>query len=59
MADVPLLKFYPANDPDFRYTGRIDFLNTGLARFWAPGVYVTARFAGTTCEIHLLRGTMA
>jgi lysophospholipase L1-like esterase len=49
----PSLKFYKANDPKIRYTGRIDFTNPELPRFWAPGVYISFSFIGTTCEIVL------
>lgn len=49
----PELKFFPANNGNYRYTGRIDFSNPALPRFWLPGVYITAKFAGRSCEIHL------
>lgn len=44
-------KFYSASDPRIQYTGRIDFTNPALPRFWAPGVYVQTGFTGTECEI--------
>ncbi len=44
-------KFYAASNPVIQYTGRIDFSNHELPRFWAPGVYIEACFKGTTCEI--------
>lgn len=47
------LKFYAANDPNIQYTGRIDFKNPALPRFWQPGVYVNAKFTGNACEIIL------
>lgn len=49
----PALKFYTAADKNFRYTGRIDFSNPALPRFWLPGVYITTKFAGKSCEILL------
>lgn len=43
--------FYQANDSYFQYTGRIDFSNPILPRFWSPGVYVNARFQGDNCQV--------
>lgn len=43
--------FYPADHAAFHYTGRIDFSNPKLPRYWAAGVYVEARFKGSFCEI--------
>jgi hypothetical protein len=45
--------FYKANNPDFQFTGRIDFSNPELPRFWSPGVYIQARFKGSACEIQI------
>ncbi|TXJ22650.1 MAG: acetyl xylan esterase [Chitinophagaceae bacterium] len=45
------LKFYPANDPQIRYTGRIDFSNPLHPRFWQPGVYIEWQFEGSDCEM--------
>jgi lysophospholipase L1-like esterase len=42
--------------PDHRYiqyTGRIDFSNPQLPRFWQPGVYISFRFRGNACEVLL------
>ena len=47
------LNFFPANHSFIQYTGRIDFTNPKLPRFWQPGVYFTARFSGTHCEVIL------
>jgi hypothetical protein len=47
------LTFYPASNPNFQYTGRVDFSNPELPRFWSPGVYIQARFRGSSCEIQL------
>lgn len=43
--------FYKASNTNFQYTGRIDFSNPELPRFWAPGVYIKAVFSGPECEI--------
>ncbi|MGX5688772.1 SGNH/GDSL hydrolase family protein [Arcticibacter tournemirensis] len=45
------LKFFKSSDPHFQYTGRIDFSNLQLPRFWAPAVYVKVGFTGANCEI--------
>ncbi|MEO8768569.1 MAG: SGNH/GDSL hydrolase family protein [Ferruginibacter sp.] len=47
------LTFYPASDSNIQYTGRIDFTNPALPRFWQPGVYIDAKFSGSTCEVIL------
>lgn len=44
-------KWFPANHPAIQYTGRIDFTNPVIPRFWQPGVYITFRFRGTSCKI--------
>jgi lysophospholipase L1-like esterase len=36
-----------------QYTGRIDFSNPQLPRFWQPGVYISFRFRGNACEVLL------
>jgi hypothetical protein len=40
-----------ADNPNIQYTGRIDFSNPKAPRFWNPGVYVKAKFVGTSCKI--------
>ena len=45
------LSFFAANHPAIQYTGRIDFSNPKLPRFWQPGVYIETRFTGTVCEL--------
>ncbi|SKC61449.1 SGNH/GDSL hydrolase family protein [Ohtaekwangia koreensis] len=45
--------FIPANHPDIQYTGRIDFSNPKLPRFWAAGVYLQMKFQGSSCAIIL------
>jgi hypothetical protein len=47
------LSFFAADHPNIQYTGRIDFTNPKLPRFWQPGVYITAKFTGTACEVIL------
>jgi Carbohydrate esterase 2 N-terminal/GDSL-like Lipase/Acylhydrolase family len=47
------LNFFGADDPHIQYTGRIDFTNTRLPRFWQPGVYFTTKFTGADCEVIL------
>ena len=48
-----ILSFYRADHPSFQYTGRIDFTNPSLPRFWSPGVYIQAKFKGPYCEIQI------
>lgn len=45
------LRFFRADHPSIRYTGRIDFANPLLPRFWQPGVYFEAAFKGSYCEV--------
>jgi hypothetical protein len=45
------IHFFPANHKNIRYTGRIDFSDPLKPKFWAPGVYIEAKFIGETCEI--------
>jgi lysophospholipase L1-like esterase len=45
--------FYPADHPFIQYTGRIDFTDAKLPRFWQPGVYITIKFSGDFCNIIL------
>ncbi|HEY4786691.1 MAG TPA: hypothetical protein VIH57_11605, partial [Bacteroidales bacterium] len=39
------------DNPNIQYTGRIDFTNPKAPRFWTPGVYIKAKFTGTSCKI--------
>jgi hypothetical protein len=50
-AAPPLYKFFAANNKMIQYTGRIDFSNPLLPRFWSSGVYIKMRFKGTGAEI--------
>jgi hypothetical protein len=50
----PLLakdKLFEADNKLIQYTGRIDFSDPKKPRFWTAGVYIQARFEGTSCEI--------
>lgn len=53
MAKEDSLRRFNADHPFIQYTGRIDFNDPLLPRFWQPGVYITVRFAGPHCEIIL------
>jgi lysophospholipase L1-like esterase len=44
---------YAPDDPNIRYTGRIDFSDPARPRFSAPGVYIRARFRGTGAAVLL------
>jgi len=39
--------FYAASNNLIQYTGRIDFRNNKIPRFWSPGVYISLKFKGT------------
>jgi lysophospholipase L1-like esterase len=43
--------FFAANHPYISYTGRIDFSNKALPRFWQPGVYIEIEFFGTAAAV--------
>ena len=44
---------FTADNRNIQYGGRVDFSDRSQPRFWAPGVTIDARFAGTSCEILL------
>ncbi len=46
-----VVKFFRADDSRIQYVGRVDFSNPQAPRFWAPGVYISARFKGSNCQI--------
>lgn len=46
-------KFFAADNPNIQYTGRIDFSNPKLPKYWAAGVYVQAKFKGNSCKVIL------
>lgn len=50
-AKTKALQMYLPDHPFIQYTGRIDFTNARLPRFWQPGVYVSFRFKGNECAI--------
>lgn len=52
-AESTTVKTYPADHPFIQYTGRVDFTNPKLPRFWQPGVYINFMFSGNTCELLL------
>ena len=43
--------FFKADNPNIKYIGRVDFSNPLAPRFWNPGVYVKAKFKGTSLSI--------
>ncbi len=45
------LAVFKADNPYFQYVGRIDFSDPKKPRFWSPGVYISAKFRGTYCEL--------
>jgi len=45
------VKFFSANDKHIKYVGRVDFSDPLKPRFWQPGVYVQAKFEGTSLSI--------
>lgn len=47
------MKLFAANNPYIQYTGRIDFSNPAVPRFWMPGVYIKAKFSGNECHVLL------
>ncbi|HYG20606.1 MAG TPA: SGNH/GDSL hydrolase family protein [Ohtaekwangia sp.] len=47
------VKFFPPDNRNILYTGRVDFTNRKKPRFWAPGVYITTKFLGPSCEVAL------
>jgi hypothetical protein len=47
------ISFFSADHPYIQYTGRIDFTDAKLPRFWQPGVYITIKFIGPDCEVVL------
>lgn len=53
MAQKKELIFFAADNANIQYTGRIDFSDPKLPRFWQPGVYFNIRFEGSSCEVIL------
>lgn len=52
------LNFFAADNSFIQYTGRIDFTNPKLPRYWQPGVYITIKFIGNRCEVILKDETL-
>jgi len=48
--DINIVTF-PADDTRIQYTGRIDFTNPKLPRFWQPGVTATIRVEDVICDL--------
>lgn len=46
-------KYISPSHEYIQYTGRIDFSDPERPKFWAPGIYITAKFRGTYCNIGL------
>jgi len=42
-----------SDDPDIQYIGRFDFANPKKVAFDWPGVFICARFEGTSCSLRL------
>ncbi|RYE16228.1 MAG: acetyl xylan esterase [Sphingobacteriales bacterium] len=45
--------YYKADNPNIHYVGRTDFADPAKPRYWSPGVYVQARFSGTSVAINI------
>lgn len=48
---APALRTFTADNKNFQYVGRIDFTDPKLPKFWTSGVYVRAKFQGSTCDL--------
>lgn len=44
------VNFHEPDDSFIQYTGRIDFTNPKLPRFWQPGVSITVKVKGSVCR---------
>jgi hypothetical protein len=44
--------FYKADNANIQYSGRISFANPLRPKFSAPGVYIKAKFKGTSCTVY-------
>lgn len=44
-------RFFEADNEHIQYIGRIDFSDPKKPRFWAPGVYIQAKFEGSFFEM--------
>jgi hypothetical protein len=52
-ASVVMAGFIPADDPNFQYTGRIDFSNKKAPEFSWAGTSVRTKFTGTSLKVKL------
>ena len=43
--------FYYPDDERIQYTGRIDFTNPRLPRFWQPGITIAIRVESNSCDL--------
>lgn len=43
--------YYPGNNPNIHYVGRIDFSNPKRPKIWAPGAYMKIRFKGSSLKL--------
>jgi lysophospholipase L1-like esterase len=50
----PKANLFPASHKSIQYVGRVDFSSPKHPRFWAPGVYIQAKFIGTYVDITVL-----
>jgi lysophospholipase L1-like esterase len=50
-AEAAPVRLFAADDPLIQYTGRVDFTNPKLPKFWSPGVYIRAKFEGSDCAV--------
>jgi len=46
-------KLFEADNRFYQYTGRIDFTDPKRPRFWTAGVYIQAKFKGTSCHLYI------
>ena len=51
VASADPLKLFEADHPYYQYIGRVDFSNKKMPRFWSPGVYIKAKFKGSSCQL--------
>jgi len=53
LCDHQLKFFYPADNQNIHYTGRIDFSNPRKPRLSGAGSYFQCKFSGSTCDIFI------
>jgi len=52
-ANEPEIKFFEADNKHIQYTGRVDFSDPKKPKFWQPGIYIQAKFRGSSCDLIL------